>query len=81
MPDCTRFRQADLNEAGLPRTLSRARGKRHRRFDNRSLAERSVSAYDEEIVRLASWLDRCTSNFTVILSLSTTSKQKSTEIP
>ena len=38
-----------LNEVALRRTLSRARSKRHRRFETKSLAERSVSRYDEAI--------------------------------
>jgi hypothetical protein len=43
-------RFARQNEAALRRTLSRARSKRHRRFETRSLAELSVSRYDEAIV-------------------------------
>jgi hypothetical protein len=41
-----RFLEPRLNEAALRRTLSRARSKRHRRFETRSLAELSVSGYD-----------------------------------
>jgi hypothetical protein len=40
------------NEAALRRTLSRARSKRHRRFETRNLAALSVSRYDEAIVSL-----------------------------
>jgi len=46
------FRLARQNEAALRRTHSRARSKRHRRFETRSLAELSVSRYDEAILSL-----------------------------
>jgi hypothetical protein len=50
---CRHFRVARLNEAALRWTLSRARRKRHRRFETRSLAEWSVSRYGEAIVSLS----------------------------
>ncbi len=53
LPVVDYFRIARENEAALRRTLSRARRKRHRRFETRSLAEWSVSRYDEAIVRLS----------------------------
>ncbi len=78
------FLEADLNEAALRRTLSRARRKRHRRFETRSLAEWSVSRYDEAIVSLSFLVSSMNSDSKIVpqtLCFSTTSKPKSIEIP
>ncbi len=76
--------EARLNEAALRRTLSRAWSKRHRRLETRSLAERSVSRYDEAIVSLCLMVRSM--NFDLkfapqVFFFSTTSKPKSIEIP
>ena len=76
--------EADLNEAALRRTLSRARRKRHRRFETRSLAEWSVSRYDKEIVSLRFLVSSMNSDSKIVLQafcFSITSKPKSIEIP
>jgi hypothetical protein len=78
------FPEARLNEAALRRTLSRARRKRHRRFETRSLAEWSVSRYDEAIVSLSFFGYSMNSDSKIVpatLCFSTTCKPKSIEIP
>ena len=73
------------NEAALRRTLTRARSKRHRRFELEvSLEERPVSRYDEAIVSLGFMVKSMNFDLKVapqVLFFSTTSKPKSIEIP
>jgi hypothetical protein len=75
---------ADLNEAALRRTLSRARTERHRRFETKSLEELSVSRYDEAIPSLACMVGSVNSDLKLapqVLLFPISSRPKSIEIP